>query len=329
MKESQYIPGFDWVRIFGSILVVAAHLPFPHRLAAASPSASRVFSFLIPVFFIMSGFLSSRGFSKERVFRKVLKYGAIYLAIQFFLVFYTHTAEVFRCGQFSTSRLGIDLLKSFIFRHQYARQLWFIPALLYPTLLNAYLNSRKRRILIAVTTILLILTELVGTNRFLQFYEALRATAPWLGSMFEAWELYHIHSHALIGLLFTTIGFDIDTWRVKPGYLLAAAIPMAVFELSVQYLGVASILLSTALFCLIKSLPGRFMFPYHTEISVFAGTMYFLHLFVIILLQKSAVMDPTTNIVIVISFSILITLSVSPLIQKMKRDRIRGLNYGL
>lgn len=316
------------MRIFGSILVVIAHFKVFDPGIAAHPQAYRMLRVLVPAFFIMSGFLCARSFSKERVFRQVIRYGAIYLAIQFFLVFWVHASTYMKSG--TLSGLGVDLLKALVHRHEYARQLWFIPALLYPMLLNAFLDSSlKRRIVIGVAAVFFLFTQTVGWEPIVQFFETRAASDPSTARFFTPVDLYLLLLFYSMGLLFTTIGFDISTWKIRPVHLLVAAVPVVLLEVFVRYIGLTPILLSILCFEGIKRLPGAWMYPYHFEISVFSGAMYFLHFFGIILIQKYITLNVFVGVLLVTAANILITLAASYFVRRRKERAITDMSYGL
>ena len=113
MKEADYVPGFDWLRIIGSIIIVLAHNGLLLPLLYSHFSIYRLISFVVPAFFITSGALCARGFSKERVFRQVVRYGSIYLAISLCLILYVQ----FKSGHFQLSAVLAGLLKCLVCRH--------------------------------------------------------------------------------------------------------------------------------------------------------------------------------------------------------------------
>jgi len=329
MKESQFIPGFDWMRIFGSILVVLTHYGvFDNNLAGIPPLFMMLF-FTVLTFFIMSGYLASAGFSRERVFKQVIKYGSIYLAISFLLVLY---GRIMVCvvdgGQFKVHRLILNFLKCFVHRNQLSGQLWFILALLYPMLLNAFLDGKARRIVIAIGAVFFILNESAGFA-ITGVCTRLTASFPLITKVFTASELAYVWSRLWTGLLFTTIGFDIGSWRIKPVYLLLAAVPFAALDLWVHYTGITAILLSIAFFYWLKGLPGRFLYPYHFEISMFAGLMYFLHMIEKLMLDYFVPENALVKILYTIGFNLAITIVVSYLSRRKKAAPKQQLNYGL
>ena len=322
MKESQYIPGFDWMRIFGSILVVVTHYDVFTQGVTGRPLVFQLLSILVLTFFIMSGYLQSVDFSRKRVFKQVIKYGSIYLAISFLLVLYGHIlACVVDGGQFKVHRLVFSFLKCFAYRPPLSRQLWFIPALLYPMILNAFLDGKTRRIVIAISAAVFILNESVFSDAIPVLFTRLTVSFPLVTKVFSAYELNYLWERFWTGLLFTTIGFDIGTWRIKPVYLLLAAVPFMALDLFVHSTGVTAILLPIAFFYLLKRLPGRFLYPYHFEISVFAGLMYFLHMIEKLMLDHLFPEKTLVKILCTIGISLILTLVVSLLASKKKVAR--------
>ena len=318
-SREDYIPGFDWVRLFGSILVVLAHFGVFEGSYESFPTLYRILSFLVPVFFIMSGFLRKRHFSKEALFKQVLTYGAVYLAVDYFTVLYSNVLEWLNCGEFSLKVVAVNLLKGFVCHYPYAPQLWFIPALLYPMMLNAFLNDRTRKIVIAGAAALYVSTIIVGDACMNDWLEELIRSFPLLEKATSRPELFMIWRYFLIGLLFTTIGFDIDTWKIKPAWLLFAAVPFVVIELSTSYLGVSFILLSILFFYLVRRLPGQFLYPFHREISLFSCLMYFLHIIEMDLFSIITDSIPL-NFFLITAFNMALTLAVTSYIRGKRQE---------
>ncbi len=277
MKKSNYIPGFDWVRIVGSILVVLTHHGLFAYIEESYHALYMLLSGVVPIFFIMSGYLSGRHFSRRRILKQVIKYGAVYMFIETGIVLYMHLCDRVTFGWFSWVGFIVYSLKCLIKFHPWTHQLWFIPALLYSMIINAFLKGKGRKIAIAVSALLMVFYTLVGGDYWISLYEGILGHLPLFGMVFKANEIHQIIWFFIFGFLFTTIGFELPNMDLKPVRLLAIAGPLALFELLVKYLGAARILLSVALFCGVKKLPGKFLYKYHTEISVFSGTMFFMH----------------------------------------------------
>lgn len=79
----------------------------------------------------------------------------------------------------------------------------------------------------------------------------------------------------------------------------------------------------------LKGLPGRFLYPYHFEISVFAGSLYFLHLIVKLMLDHLFPGHTLIKILCTIVFCLFLTLVVSYLSRRKKAAPRQRLNYGL
>lgn len=310
MRESGYIPGFDWVRIIGSILVAMTHCGVFMYFYNNTSQLYQLFSILIPVFFIMSGYLRKRSFSRKAVYSQVLKYGTIYLAINSLAVIYSHINAFVHFGEFSWTGLIVNILKGFVCRCEDAYQLWFIPALLYPMLLNAFLDKKGRRIVIVISAAFIIATEIIGNDVLEGEIERILSFLPLIGKIFYAHELLGMWRHLLIGTLYTTIGFDIDSWRLKPLPLILSAIPVAFLEFHTGHIVISPFLLSLTLFLVVKKLPGHFMYPYHAEISLFSGMMYFLHIFEYIFIKRFITNSIPLTVLLIIVFNLVVTIVV-------------------
>lgn len=318
MRESGYIPGFDWVRIIGSILVAMTHCGVFMYFYNNTSQLYQLFSILIPVFFIMSGYLRERSFSRKAVYSQVLKYGTIYLAVNSLAVIYVHINAFVHFGEFSWTGLIVNMFKGFVCRCEDAYQLWFIPALLYPMLLNAFLDKKGRRIVIVISAALIIATEMIGNEALNGEIDNFLASLPLIGKIFYAYELLGMWRHLLIGTLYTTIGFDIDSWRLKPLPLILSAIPVAFLEFHTGHIVISPFLLSLTLFLVVKKLPGHFMYPYHAEISLFSGMMYFLHIFEYIFIKRFITNSIPLTVLLIIVFNLVVTVVVFHFINKGK-----------
>ena len=324
MQKERYVPGFDLIRLFGSILVVINHYNAFVSVTEAHRQIVGVISVLIPVFFIMSGYLCGRSFSKERVKKQVIKYGSIYLAIEVGLVLYAHIADLIKYGSFSFTGFAVNSLKCLVSRCDLSPQLWFIPALLYPMILNAYLNKRSRKIVIAAAAALLLACEIAGEGGVTALFEKFIRNVPLTGRVFTANELSLTTSRYAVGLLFTTIGFDIVSWKIKPLYLIAAVIPTALFEIFVRYIGISSIILSVLFFYAVKKLPGKFIYPFHTQISIFAGLNFFLHMIEKLIIFNLITKSVPLNLLIIFAVNTLLTAAATFIIKRRRKKSENG-----
>ena len=310
MQEEKYIPGFDWVRIIGPLLVVLSHYGVFDGFVTSHSYAS-MFKALVPVFFIMSGYLSGRSFSRERIWKKVVKYCLVYMLMGVCAQLYMHLADVPVNGYFSYTGFFVNSVKCLVTPAGITYQLWFIPCLLYPTLLNACLDGKSRRYVIAAAALLSVLFTAIGKDAVVAFYEKVTDAMPILLKVTSPTEMRIVTTRYVSGFLFTTIGFALASTELRPSRLLLVLIPAAAFELGVFDLGVTSIVLPLLVFYIVKRLPGRFLYPYHRQISLFALTMFFLHLTEKQLVIRFITENIFWNLVIITAVNLLITIVFS------------------
>lgn len=319
MRKEAFIPGFDWVRIFGSIIIAMIHYGFFSGFHDSHTDAYRMLGVLVPTFFLMSGHLRSRDSSKEKVIKQVLKYGILYLIVDYIGVFLIQFDDYQRCGQFDFTGLFINFLKGFVCNNWYMYHLWFIPALLYPLLLNAFLNHKSRRVVIAIAAVLWILIEVIGQGCILSMIQRFYMAFPLLNKVFFVSETLSVIRMYVTGFLFTTLGFEICDMKVKLIYPIIAVIILLPLELYAGIIGLAFILLSVLFFLLIKKLPGMFLLPYHSEIYLFSCIMYFFHPLGGRLISAYITTDKLGILIIFTVFSLTVTAAYAYLIRKKTR----------
>jgi len=280
IAKGNYIPGFDWFRIIGSILVVATHLSFFRYFLDNMNTAYKVLSEGIPVFFIISGYLAGRQFSKKRIFGQIIRYGIPYLVIVSGVQVLSFIRVYMKTGEAHFQDLITNILCCFMTVHTgYIVALWFIRVLIFAFLLNIWMTPNIRKIAIILLIVLRTIFVFLGADTMTAESTGLLERFSLWGRVLEAEDVYRGLNHFLTGLLFTTVGFDITTWKAKPIHMLIVGLLFAMFEVFVCYLNIAVVFLSIALFYGIKELPGQFLRPFHMEISLFSVFMYFLHMF--------------------------------------------------
>ena len=309
MRESNYIPGFDWVRIFGPILVAAGHVGAFKMLKSQHWTVYDMINVVVPVFFYIAGYLCARNRQnmKNRIKKQVVKYAAIYLSFEFALVLHDHIGYYHSTGYFDTARFMLDFLKCFITRYKDSLQLWFIPALLYPMMLNAFLNEKSRKLVIGALLLVYLVTKNAVDPDMEAVFEQLTAMCPLVAKVFSAAELNRIWFHMLEGFLFTTIGFDLSTWKIRPVYLLLMTFTLVLLEQTVKYIGISRIFLSVLLFDGVRRLPGQLLRAYHPAISFFSATLFFMHISEIKFLRRHLKTSNLNYLLLVIGCHILAT----------------------
>ncbi len=323
-SEKKYIPGFDWFKIVGCVLVVAFHVGYFRYFATGFNSPHKIIYAVIPVFFIISGYLCGRNYSRERTVRQAIRYGIPYFVIEFGVVIVRFILIYIRTGRFSPFLFLVHILSCFIVSdsvYGWTLQLWFILMLVYALMINAFVPPGKRRYLIAVFVLLRMLLVL-GDKSISQFFEQVLSAFPMIGQAFRveklAADMLKALDRFLTGVLFTTIGFEIVSWPARPGFYLLPALPFALFEAFVCRLNIASTLLAVALFFWVRQLPGQFLYPYHAQISVFSVIMFFSHMLEIRILRLF-IDGKAVRFLLVIIINLVLT-AVYGNVRRMKRE---------
>ena len=324
MQKSEYLPGFDWLKIIGAIMVVMAHNGVFKSYKSDYLTYYRMTNIVIPLYFFISGYLCGRKADqiKSRVKKQVLKYGAIYLLIELALVTSDHISAFRTSGDFGAARFLVDFLRCFVACHGSAYQLWFIPALLYPMILNAFLNEKTRRIVIAVSMVLLFATQYSSPVDMQRVFRKLITFFPAIGKVFTATKLRDIWIHACEGTCFTTIGFALNNRRFRLRCLFIAVVFAMVFERYVQFIGISRILYSLLVFEIAVQAPGQFLRAYHTESTFFFLTMFLLHVFELELINRGPIKAVAVKILLIIAINILITLIFSFCRKELQKRRL-------
>ena len=326
-SEKNYIPGFDLFRIVGCILVVATHHRFFRYYYDNMNTAYKLLSEGIPVFFIISGYLSGRCFSRQRVFRQIIRYAIPYFFVEFTMQVVFFSKLFIETGENHLLGFAANILRCFVIDNDQigiTGQLWFILALLYAFFLNAWMTGRARKAVIFSVIILRTILAVLGEKNLIDWSAKLLEFIPLAGHVFRDEEIVRILNRFLAGLLFTTIGFDIGTWKVKPVYILLVGLIFCVLEICIYYLNIAVVFLSVALFYGIKALLGQSFIPIHLEISLFSVMMYFLHMVEKHAFYRFGVKYSLVSFLLVIVTNMLLTFFIAYLI----RNRGRRISVG-
>lgn len=301
----------------GCIIVAASHYGFFQFFTENYRTLFRGLSGVVPVFFIISGYLCGREFSVKRVLRQAYKYGVVYLIIEIGMEIIYFTKIFFKTGEIHFPGFIANVLRCFVMDNNemgWTGQLWFLLVLTYSLILNAFFPPKSRRAVIAAVLSLRVALALFEGEAVTAFFELLLKTVPLVGRVIHVEETNWILVNFLTGLLFTTIGFDIKTWRVRPISFFLIALPFSVFGVLTHHPGIVAAFLSIAHFYWIKQLPGRFLRPYHAQISLFSVLMYFLHM-----LEKQIFGIFTDNALLSFVLVIILNLLLTALITGIKR----------
>ena len=305
LRKESYIPGFDWVRLVGSCLVVVSHCGFFDRFIKSATTVYLLFSNLVPVFFLMAGWLIAEKLDdRDYVARYVKKYGGIYLAVC-----------LLRIGLYVANHLlilrDLDLLNvlkalTFLpFNCAFDLTLWFVPALIYGVLVCAMLRRRPKLMLVLCVLCAAVIVFHTLTGRFTGKYPA-RGIAR--------------------GILYVYLGVRRREKTFPLWPIAAAAAILAAFELLVCCLDLAAIPLSLLVFEGILRLKGGFLYSYHRQISIFSMLNYFLHRLEQLLLNYFIPLSHLGVLLVILAANALLT---APLCSFLRRAQQRKHANGL
>lgn len=298
IKETgRYIPGFDWVKLLGSILIVLSHFylyGIAHKVVDVQIIA--LLGEVVPVFFMISGYLMYRSVTKSSkpygyVLRYILKYGSVYFVLSFFSVAGVYLQIYQETDYLMVKSFLVDLC-TLPFHQPFMTQLWFIPPLLLGVLINApiWLKEKEKAFLWVLIPFVLsvIFFRVYGSQ--LPRNQALYKITQW--SIFP--EISYFFPQLARGVLFVYIGMFFakhhkvcETIRIS--YFL---LPFAILsflelqlvraygssELSNLWLTVSVILWSSLMFLAILRIKGDSLRKHHDFITIFSGITYFFHI---------------------------------------------------
>ena len=307
MEQKNYIPGFDWVRLFGCMIVVMAHCHLFVFLQRSVPVwLYALFCEIVPIFFIMSGYLMYRSLTTKArpvsyMMKYLWKYGSTFLVLNVIGLLGDYIQIYARTGEWMMRSLLIHIL-ILPFYDAPMYQLWFIPSLLAGIVVNTFFVLKKKE-RFGWTLILLYATVVMFWNLYGQYM----SIAP-LYEVLTSWEHFYLIDYFLRtstqGVLYVAIGMWIakhdeqicQLWlrRLWLPALLVTAADTAVVALWGDPRGMtftlSVCLWSTVLFIWIRRLKSDYLQPHHKVITIYSGTMYFLHV-----LQKEIFMQWTSN----------------------------------
>ena len=296
MKERRYIPGFDWARLFGSMLVVLAHTSL-NKLASVlvTPEVYAVLGEVVPMFFMMAGFLMYQSITtKEQPFRYMIGYIKRYALIYWAIVFVYYLNSYW--GVYEQTH--VFHLKSFVadvvlqpFYWPVFIQLWFIPPLLVGIFVNYFIYSRQAE---RKWFWLIAAYALVAMAWYI--YGGYIADIPVI-QMLLSWKPFVMVDYFLFrsawGVLYVYIGMWIaknrdaaDGVRLSAAALVAMAVMAADLYLmsawgnsitGVLTFNLSSCIFATLLFLAILRIKGESLKKYRAYVSLFGGLNYFLH----------------------------------------------------
>ena len=297
MQNRFYIPGFDWIRLLGCMLIALSHAylnPLAQQLVPAQVLA--VLGEVVPMFFLMSGFLMCRSLTfRNQPFRYVMRYFKRYSVLFIALCFLNNLRVYFQIY----TQTNVFYFKSFVadmlllpFYSPPLIQLWFIPPLLVGIGLNSYIYLKHLEDKILPYLVVYVLV-IMGWHIYGGYFAHLSPVQSLTSWKYFRWIDYFIF-HSAWGILYVFIGMWIFknqdiVHRIKLRLFLLPLMIITAAELFLMFsfsnpisgnlgLNITSCMWSTFFFLGILRIKGNFLEKYHVYISLFSGLMYFLHM---------------------------------------------------
>lgn len=298
IQKNTYVPGFDWVKLFGSLLVAFSHLclgGITERLL--SPKMIALLGELIPVFFVIAGYLMYQSVTKKpKPYRYMLvyimKYGSAFLLLSLVSIISAYVKAYLSVGQFAYKSFLVELV--FLpFLRVYTKQLWFIPPLLLGIAVNvpAWLNGKERLLLWCLAPLALLVMALSICGHYLLSIPLIAGITQWeafpCGAEFCMTATRGL-SYVYLGILFAKHRCRVQKIRLLPVLLIASAITglellllrvISSAEHSNYGMMLTVVIWSGILFLMILRIRGAGLSRFHSAITLFSGLTYFLHYF--------------------------------------------------
>lgn len=336
MKQEtrKYFPGFDWVKLIGSSLVVMSHAFLDSAIVGVLGVSLLVFfNAAILNMFIISGFLMYKGLPKKQNPQKYLwSYSAKYLMLLYVistpLYLYHFARDIVRSGSWNFGTLALDLLKAPLRGFNLFTQLWFLLPLAVGVIIcgYAYLKGKQE------TLWKVILCLMPFTIGFIAYNKCI----PGGYKLFEANYYLVINVVTLyLGVLFVSIGMRAAEhqeaflqwkwWKLLPLFLV-----VAVAEAYIEFImprgtranniiNMTSVYVSTVIFWGAMQIKSDVLRPYHGFVTLYSGINYFLHRAEFLALNRIGIRNEVAHFFICI---ILNAVAAYVIDQWMKRKKV-------
>lgn len=298
MKNRTYIPGFDYARLLGCLLITLNHTYLNEWVEACVPKElAAIFGEVVPMFFLMSGYLMYEALAKKEkpgryVCSYVIKYGLIFYVISFLGVLRIYLNILGNTGTFFFKSLVMDMILLPCYFPP-SVQLWFIPPLLAGILVNSYIFLRQKEKkwlpVMGLYGAVIILFNIYGG--YFNHFPAFRAMTHQRYFQFANFFVYR----TTWGIVYVFMGMWISKHRDRvlalrikslllPLVLFTGVELLCIFRLGNPVAGNLGFNFSTCiwsvviLMLLLRVKGGSTVRTYHREIGILSGLTYFLHI---------------------------------------------------
>ncbi len=335
-KTKQYIPGFDWIKLFGSTLIAMSHAFLKSLVPSSLLPVFYLLGELVPVLFIIAGFLMARSLRRKAEPSRYLwqycgKYAAIFYIVSSAPVLFHFARLTLENGRFplfsclkSLALLPLEGYNSFY-------QLWFIFPLIAGILLfgNAFLY-RKERLVWTIVLFFLPVALLLGI-----FSNLLSFLFPSLNFLFTEQLSRAILSnflHFYEGIFYVGVGMYLektpDLFQKFRPIFWAVSLPLSLcVEIFILYrlpsnnfliypFSISQLLLSVLFFQWILSVKNDRIVPYHRTVTLYSGITYFLHVGEMTVLERIGVKNGFLQFLLSLAANLLLTALLTLIIRK-------------
>lgn len=286
-QQKEYIPGFDCAKLLGCICVAASHL-LPEQPSSLPPVVASAFSGIVPLFFLMSGYLMKLSVERKstplpHLHRYLMRYGLVYFSLNL-VANIIHYARIYM-------QSGILMINDFLLVTLTTPlwqvplyQLWFIPSLMLGMWCGVHAFMLRKEKLWGLALIPLTVVTLLFSTYGVSFFgiSASGFSYP-----------YHavVPLHFVEGLAFVYLGMLMASRRQalsspKAFWLPALLVLFAEDHIVRHVFHIEQIstiftfsqcIFAVAIFRTILCLPGQFLRNYHRLINRFTLLIFLLH----------------------------------------------------
>ncbi len=340
-EKREYIPGFDWIKLFGSIMIAFFHIVLSKRIQLIiAPKYQQLFDNVVPAFFLMAGFLMYQSITRRKtpytyLKKYVCKYLSFYYLVNlvFFIVLYTLVYF----------RTGIFMYKDFIYAYatlplynHYLYELWFIWPLLIGITISVWIftNGWETKCIIPFFILYAIASIFIMYNAKLPLPESVR---NFLETSQGKMVYKNINTFVGKGIPFTFAGMWISKYKerffaIKWSKILTVTSICILVEYSALFLlnpdaqilneSISYFLVCLIVFRFILSIKGNALQPFHREVTVFSVITYFFHISENYYLKELGITNDLGRFAILMLINVLIMFIVCNIRNKKQRQPI-------
>lgn len=336
-QSRKYFPGFDWVKLVGSTLVMMAHA-FLEKFAANlfGVSVLLFFNSVVLNMFIISGFLLHKGlFKKENPKKYLWNYSLKYLAIAYVVslpLYLFRFARDIGTGLPAFVQFGHDFLTIPLRGYNIFTQLWFLLPLAIGAIISGYAYLNKRQVTL-FKVLLILIPFTVG-------FVAWNKLNPAVNSLYN--KIYYPTINVVSmysGVFFVFLGMRISEmqnrflswkwWKVLPFFLVLGlaegyveyGMPRALHTNNV--INLTTMFIATVIFWGVMQIRTEVLQPYHGLVTLYSGLTYFLHHAEFMVFQHLGIRSGVVHTILCIVLNLAAAIVIDKLLRMRKEKKVK------